>query len=133
MKNLKSDCVWDGLKGYVTNTTLSKNKVIKNYQQLWHVEKAFRISKTDLRIRPVYHRIKKRIEALICVCFAAYAVYKELERQLNKNNIDLSPEKAIDDIKEIRQLKYILPKSKTVKTKILKPTLTQEILLKMNI
>jgi len=128
----KYDSVWDGLKGYVTNTTLSKNKVIENYQQLWHVEKAFRISKTDLRIRPIYHRIKKRIEAHICVCFAAYAVYKELERQLKKNNIELSPEKAIEEIKEIRQIKYILPKSKTVKTKILKPNLMQERLLKIS-
>lgn len=132
-EKFKNDSVWDGLKGYVTNTTLSKNKVIENYQQLWHVEKAFRISKTDLRIRPVYHRIKKRIEAHICICFAAYAVYKELERQLKKNNIELSPEKAIEEIKEIRQLKYILPKSKEVKKKILKPTLAQEVLLKMNL
>lgn len=132
-EKFKNDSVWDGLKGYVTNTTLSKNKVIENYQQLWHVEKAFRISKTDLRIRPVYHRIKKRIEAHICVCFAAYALYKELERQLKKNKIELSPEKAIEEIKEIRQLKYILPKSKEVKKKILKPTLAQEVLLKMNL
>lgn len=131
-EKFNNDSVWDGLKGYVTNTTLTKNKVIENYQQLWHIEKAFRISKTDLRIRPVYHRIKKRIEAHICVCFAAYAIYKELERQLKRNSIGLSPEKAIEEIKEIRQLKYILPKSKTVKTKILKPTLTQELLLKMN-
>jgi transposase len=131
-EKFNNDSVWDGLKGYVTNTTLTKNKVIENYQQLWHIEKAFRISKTDLRIRPVYHRIKKRIEAHICVCFAAYAIYKELERQLKKNNIELSPEKAIEEIKEIRQLKYILPKSKAVKKKILKPTFAQEVLLKMN-
>jgi transposase len=50
-EKFENDGVWDGLKGYVINTTLSKNKVIENYQQLWHVEKAFRISKTDLRIR----------------------------------------------------------------------------------
>ena len=132
-EKFENDGVWDGLKGYVTNTTLTKNKVIENYQQLWYVEKAFRISKTDLRIRPVYHRIKRRIEAHICICFTAYAVYKELERLLNKNNIKLSPEKAIDEIKEIRQLRYVLPKAKTVKTKLLKPTINQSALLKMNI
>ena len=132
-EKFENDGVWDGLKGYVTNTTLSKNKVIANYQQLWHVEKAFRISKTDLRIRPVYHRIKRRIEAHICICFAAYAIYKELERLLNKNSIKLSPEKAIDEIKEIKQLRYVLPKAKTVKTKLLKPTVNQSDLLKMNI
>lgn len=129
----EADSVWDGLKGYVTNTSLSRKKVIENYSQLWQVEKAFRISKTDLRIRPVYHRLKNRIEAHICICFTAYTIYKELERLLKKNDIDLSPEKAINEIKEIRQLQYILPKSKQHKTKILQPTRLQTLLMKMKI
>ena len=132
-EKFESDGVWDGLKGYVTNTKLSKNKVIENYGQLWQVEKAFRISKTDLRIRPIYHRLKRRIEAHICICFSAYAVYKELERTLKNNNIKLSPEKAINEIKEIRQLKYVLPKSQEVKIKLLKPTHSQSQLLNMKI
>jgi len=74
----EADSVWDGLKGYVTNTSLSRKKVIENYSQLWQIEKAFRISKTDLRIRPIYHRLKNRIEAHICICFTAYTIYKEL-------------------------------------------------------
>jgi transposase len=128
-----ADGVWDGLKGYVTNTSLSRTKVIENYSQLWQVEKAFRISKTDLRIRPVYHRLKNRIEAHICICFTAYAVYKKLEQSLKINKIDLSPEKAIKEIKEIMQLRYILPKSQKVKTKILRPTDIQVRLLEMKI
>jgi len=129
----QADKIWDGLKGYITNTKINKEKVIENYSQLWNIEKAFRISKTDLRIRPVYHRIKSRIEAHICICFAAYTVYKELERWLKINKIELSPEKAINEIKEIRQLKYILPKSKKIKTKILNPTQKQIQLLKLKI
>lgn len=100
---------------------------------MWQIEKAFRISKPDLRIRPVYHRLKNRIEAYICICFAAYAIYKELERLLKKNLLTLSPEKAIDAIKEIRQLKYTLPKSKQIKIKILQPTQIQLKLLEMKI
>lgn len=129
----KADKVWDGLKGYVTNTHLSRTDVIGNYSQLWQVEKAFRISKTDLRIRPIYHRLKNRIEAHICICFAAYAIYKELERLLNSNGIKISPEKALEEIKGIRQLRYILPKSKQVKTTVLQPTELQARLLKMQI
>lgn len=129
----EADKVWDGLKGYVTNTHLSRKNVTGNYSQLWQVEKAFRISKTDLRIRPIYHRIKERIEAHICICFTAYAIYKELERLLRINNIELSSEKAIEQIKEIRQLRYTLPKSRQVKTKILQPTDLQKILLAMKI
>lgn len=126
-----ADRVWDGLKGYVTNTSLGKEEIITQYSQLWQIEKAFRISKTDLRIRPVFHRLKNRVEAHICLCFAAYTVYKELERLLIVNQIKLSPEKAINEIKEIKQLKYTLPKSKETKTKILKPSQEQEWLLNM--
>ena len=126
-----SDNVWDGLKGYVTNTHLKRKDVIGNYSQLWQVEKAFRISKTDLRIRPIFHRIKERIEAHICICFTAYALYKELERILKLNNINLSPEKAIEQIKDIRQLRYVLPKSRLTKTKILKPNEIQKQLLSL--
>jgi len=132
-EKFEADNVWDGLKGYVTNTNLTRNKVIGNYSQLWQVEKAFRISKTDLRIRPIYHRIKDRIEAHICICFTAYAIYKELERLLKNNQIGLSAEKAIEQIKEIRQLRYVLPKSRQMKTKILKPTEVQARLLEMKI
>jgi transposase len=128
-----ADGVWDGLKGYMTNTNLSRNDVIGNYCQLWQVEKAFRISKTDLRIRPIYHRLKERIEAHICICFTAYAIYKELERLLKANKIDISVEKAIEQIREIRQLKYTLPKSRLIKIKILQPTEMQELLLNMKI
>jgi transposase len=127
------DSVWDGLKGYVTNTNLSRSHLIENYSQLWQIEKAFRISKTDLRIRPIYHRLKERIEAHICICFTAYAIYKELERVLKKNNIDISPEKAINQIKEIRQLQYKLPKSRLIKTKILQLSEIQNRLMNMKI
>lgn len=54
------------------------------YGHLWHVEKAFRISKTDLGIRPMYHYRRKRIEAHVLITFVAYMIYKELERQLAK-------------------------------------------------
>jgi transposase len=129
----EADGAWDGLKGYITNTSLPRKKIIENYSQLWQVEKAFRISKTDLRIRPIYHRLKNRIEAHICICFTAYAIYKELERLLKKNRINISPAKAIEAIKEIRQLRYVLPQSQQVKIKILQPTDLQARLLEIKI
>ena len=128
-----SDNVWDGLKGYVANTELTKEQIIGNYGQLWQIEKAFRISKTDLRIRPIYHRIKERIEAHLCICFCAYKVYKELERLLKLNNIALSPEKALTEINQLQQLTYMLPKSRQVKTKLLRPSPNQLLLLNMKI
>jgi hypothetical protein len=47
---IEKDTIWDGLKGYVTNSKLSEIEIIENYKNLWYIEKAFRISKTDLRI-----------------------------------------------------------------------------------
>jgi transposase len=100
------DAKWDGLKGYQTNDiSLSKEDVIDNYQQLWKIEKAFRISKHDLKIRPIYHRKQRRIEAHICLSFAAYKVYKELERLLYKKRAKISAEKAIDIAKTIYNIK----------------------------
>src|SRR3990170_914570 len=110
-EKFEADGIWDGLKGYITNSKLDKEKVIKNYKQLWKIEKAFRISKTDLRVRPIYHRLSKRISAHIIIAFCAYKLYKELERQLREKNSRLSPTKAIDNMKTIYRLQVKLPKS----------------------
>ena len=108
------DGKWDGLKGYLTNTSMSKKEILNNYSHLWKIEKAFRISKKDLRIRPIYHRLRQRIEAHICITFVAYKVYKELERQLKEKYSDLSPEKAIDIAKTIYSIKLETPLTKEV-------------------
>jgi len=100
-----ADVKWDGLKGYITNTSLTKDKIIDNYSHLWKIEKAFRISKHDLKIRPIYHRLQKRIEAHVTINFVAYKVYKELERLLKEKETELSPEKAIEIAKTIFQIK----------------------------
>ena len=88
---------------------MTTDDVIGNYKNLWKIEKAFRISKTDLRIRPIYHRLQRRIEAHLCIAFCAYKIYKELERQLNEKKADMSPEKAIDILKTIFMITITLP------------------------
>jgi transposase len=75
------------------------------YSQLWQIEKAFRISKHDLKIRPIYHRVQRRIESHICLSFVAYKIYKELESQLKEKKLGLSPEKAIDTARSIQKIK----------------------------
>ena len=119
-EKFEQDNKWDGLKGYVTNTKLSKKEIIDNYSNLWHIEKAFRMSKTDLRIRPIYHRLKNRIEAHICISFTAYCIYKELERVLQKEKSSLSIINANEVTHNMYQITYILPESKQTKTQLLK-------------
>jgi transposase len=116
------DQAWDGLKGYITNTSLKPEKVIENYKHLWQIEKAFRISKTDLKIRPIYHRIRHRIEGHICIAFAAYKIYKELERILYINKSEITVKRAAELTHNMYQLNIQLPESKH----------TKKILLKMN-
>nr|WP_202927959.1 IS1634 family transposase [Cyclobacterium roseum] len=106
------DAKWDGLKGYLSNTKLKRVQIIDAYNNLWHIEKAFRISKTDLKIRPIYHRIPKRIKAHLCICFVAYAIYKELERILEKKKAEISATRAVDLTKNMYQIKTTLPDSK---------------------
>ena len=117
---IKEDHLWDGLKGYITNTRLSAKNIVENYRHLWQIEKAFRISKTDLKIRPIYHYRKKRIEAHICIAFVAYTIYKELERLLYENKVGFSPKRASELTHNMYQLEYILPHSKRKDTIILK-------------
>lgn len=103
------DAKWDGLKGYITNTKLAKDEILENYNHLWQIEKAFRTAKTDLKIRPIYHRKQQRIEAHICLTFVAYKVYKELERQLKIKKSNLSPEKVIEILQSIFQIEIKNP------------------------
>lgn len=116
----EQDKKWDGLKGYITNTELRKKQVIEHYRNLWHIEKAFRMSKTDLRIRPIYHRLVHRIQAHVCIAFTAYCIYKELERVLYKEKSSLSLRKATELTHNMYQIIYTLPDSKHTKTKLLK-------------
>ena len=77
-----------GLKGYVTNLTVcpdgtpvTADFVIGSYHELWNIEKSFRMSKSDLQARPIYHRKRDSIEAHLTIVFAALAVSRWTEAQ----------------------------------------------------
>jgi len=100
---------WDGLKGYITNTDLSPDEIVEHYGQLWQIERAFRISKTDLRVRPMYHYLRRRIEAHILVAFIAYTIYKELQRRLDEAGIAMSPKRAAELTQTMYEIHFNLP------------------------
>jgi hypothetical protein len=68
-----------GVKGYVTNLAVPDEQVIASYHQLWHVEQSFRMSKSDLKARPIFHQKRDSIEAHLTVVFAALAIGKMIE------------------------------------------------------
>ena len=99
-KKIELDEKLDGIKGFATNDfTLSANDVITHYKNQYDVEKAFRISKTDLKIRPIYHRLENRIKAHILISFVAYAIYKEFERRIKLSKLDIKFKLTFDYIK----------------------------------
>mgnify|MGYP000709096495 CR=1 FL=1 len=71
-----------GLKGYVTNIPsclMGAGEVVSSYHELWHVEQSFRMSKHDLRARPVFHHTRDAIEAHLTMVMAALAVARYLQ------------------------------------------------------
>lgn len=111
------DSRWDGLKGYITNTTLDGEKVVAEYRGLWVVERAFRISKGTLDIRPMFHFTERRIEAHVCICFVAYKVYKELEHLIKMKCINISVDQALEIAKTITTIRVRMPQNTEVYAK----------------
>jgi len=119
-----------GIKGYYTNcSNLSNAEIISHYKNLWHVEQAFRISKSDLKARPIFHFNESAIKAHLLICFMALALAKYIEiktsrsikavmrelkksinariyDEINKREVVMKP-KISDEVKKI--LEMILP------------------------
>ena len=103
-------------EAYLTNTDIPIQDVYTAYHNLWHVERAFRIAKSKIEIRPMFHFTRKRIEAQICICFVALKVYKELERMLKVSEIKMNVDKVLALAKTITTIQIKLPLNKEVYT-----------------
>lgn len=92
-----------GLKGYVTNIPLEQfhgQQVISSYHDLWQVEASFRMTKHDLKARPVFHHQKDAIDAHLTVVFAALAIGRHLQELAG-----ISLKKIITQLKALRSAK----------------------------
>jgi len=119
-EKIEEDEKWDGLKGYITNTFLPAKEVYEQYKGLWVIERAYRITKGTIEMRPMFHFNPRRIEAHVCICFVAYKMYKELERVLKISGIDLSVDKVLSIAKTITTIKIKLPlQNKTISQTLL--------------
>lgn len=85
-ENIIKSQLLEGLKGHITNAVgLTNEEIITKYSQLWQVEKSFRISKSDLKVRPVFHTAKERIKAHLTIVFASLAIIHLVEKTTNKS------------------------------------------------
>jgi len=90
----------EGLKGYVTNdASLTDQEITEKYAQLWQVEKSFRMSKSDLKARPIFHTVREKIEAHLLIVFCALAVMRLVENQTK-----LSTAKILEKLNLIKEI-----------------------------
>lgn len=120
---IKLEEQWDGIAGYVTNSTDPALEVISNYRRLWEIEESFRINKHDLKVRPIFHHDSKKIMAHMDICLLAYALARQLMYRFEvqqKSNISfeqirnalLQTQASVLVDKETKK-KYILPSKAT--------------------
>jgi transposase len=102
------------------------------YTQLTEAEAAFRIHKSDLRIRPIWHQRQDRVQAHILVCFLAYVLWKTLGQICHQKCLGDEPRRVIDELSQIRMVDVVLPTQSGIEIRrrcISKPTDHQAILL----
>jgi len=110
-----------GLKGYITNLsrkTAPNYEIISQYSELWHVEKSFRISKHDLRVRPLFHYKEDSIKAHLLIVVMALAISKLIEKDSEQ-----SIQKTVEQLSNA--MSYTLKDSHTGATRIQHPQVNE--------
>jgi transposase len=120
---------------YLLRTNVSDwtdEELWKAYIQLTAAEAAFRIHKTDLSIRPIWHQKEERVLAHILVCFLAYVLWKTLAQLCQAAGLGDESRRVLDELSELRSIEVVLPTSTGAQIRkrcITKPTDHQAILL----
>jgi len=110
----------------------SDEELWKAYIQLTEAEAAFRIQKSDLSIRPIWHQKEDRVLAHIFVCFIAYVLWKSLGQLCIKAGLGNEPRRVLDELSEIHWMDVVLPTKSGLEIRtrcVSKPTDHQQILL----
>lgn len=97
---------------YLLRTNLQETdpkRLWKTYMQLNQAETSFRMSKSDLGLRPIFHHREDRVQAHIFICFLALCMWKTLELWMEAKGLGRSPKKLMQEFREIRSLDIIVP------------------------
>ncbi len=93
-QRIAEDALWDGYLGLQTNVkNMTAREIIEAYGQLWRIEDAFRVLKSTMQTRPIYHWTPKRIKGHFTVCFLAFVLERALEIRLRRHGIRVSPDR----------------------------------------
>ncbi len=95
---------WDGLHGVITNiSNMSAEEAFEQYGGLWQIEESFRLTKHDLRVRPIYHWTPRRIQAHVAICFMALVSIRHLSYRVKLQYQPLSPEIIRNELVHVQQ------------------------------
>jgi len=103
-----------------TNWREADPKVLWNtYIQLTEVEDAFRTTKHDLGMRPIFHQKKDRTQAHILVCFLSLALWRTLQQWMKTSGLGTAPRKLLEEMRELKSLDVLLPaRDKTLRLRV---------------
>jgi transposase len=103
-----------------TNWDEADPKILWNTDiQLTEVEDAFRTTKHDLGMRPIFHQKKDRTQAHILVCFLSLALWRTLQQWMKTSGLGTAPRKLLEEMREIKSLDVVLPaKDKTIRLRV---------------
>lgn len=101
-------------------TEKDPREIWKTYIQLTQVEDAFRTTKSDLGMRPIYHHKAHRTQAHILVCFLALALWRTLQQWMDCSGLGTAPRKLLEELREIKSLDVLLPtrENKTIRLRV---------------
>ena len=95
---------WDGLHGIITNiSNMPAEEAFEQYGGLWQIEESFRLTKHDLRVRPIYHWTPRRIQAHVAICFMALVSIRHLSYRVKLQYQPLSPEIIRNELVHVQQ------------------------------
>lgn len=90
---IEASAQWDGIVGVITNVSQeAPEEILAHYHGLWQVEESFRISKHDLKVRPIFHSKPERIRAHLAIAFMSFCCVRHLEYRVKLQYKKLSPE-----------------------------------------
>ncbi len=109
------DKIFDGYYAVETNDLeLSPKEIISNYGMLWKIEESFRIMKTTMEVRPIFHWTEERIKGHFMVCFLSFLLERNLEFKLKEKNIDCSPERIKEALNSMNIVEADIENNKMV-------------------
>ncbi len=119
------DAQWDGIAGLCTNIkNASPRDLMYSYKRLWKIEESFRINKHTLKMRPIFHRLSKRIKSHIMICFLSYIILRYTEIFLKSRRFSFGPRSFLNTLSDIKTL--IVQESKSKKQYAIPEEMSEE-------